>query len=310
MQPLRFALGAQEGGKSTVEITATTLQNRFLLKPDSHVNSIIAGVLARAKKRYGVEIHAHVFMSTHFHLILSIDGVKMQSRFMQYVMSNIARKVGRHIGWRGKFWQRRYRSIEINRDQASLLSRFDYVLRHGTKESLVRCPTEWPGLHCAWHYAQNQWAVTGHWDDLTKSYRLSNAGKPVRQNDYRSAESFELDPLPCWQHLDSNAIRQYVLERLEQIREAFKGNKFLGTRRILAQNIEDQAAGPKRTPAPNVHCNDPARRKEMRDAYREFVKRFLAAAARLERFLLPQEDPYYFPSGCHPPLPPAVHEFT
>ncbi len=242
------------------------------------------------------------------HLILSVDGVRMQSRFMQYVMSNVARKVGRYLGWQGKFWHRRYRSIEINRDEESLVSRFDYILRHGTKEGLVRCPTEWPGTHCAWHYAQGQWNVAGHWDDLTKAYRLRQAGSRVRRADYRSSESFELDPLPCWQHLDRNEIRRWVLERLEQIRDDYSDLEFLGERKILAQPIEDRPMNPKRSAAPAVHCKDPARRKEMRDAYRQFVRSFYAATARLEMFLRPQDDPYYFPSGCHPPFPPAVPE--
>ncbi len=60
MHPVRFLNGAQENGKSTVEITAKTLQGRFLLKPDTHVTSIMIGVIARAKQRFGVEVHAHV----------------------------------------------------------------------------------------------------------------------------------------------------------------------------------------------------------------------------------------------------------
>ena len=308
MRPLRYLVHAQNGGKATVEITARTLQARFLLRPDSHVNSIINGVLARGKERFGVEIHADVALSNHLHLMLSVTAVKQLSRFMQYVMSNIARKVGRYVGWRGRFWHRRYRCIEISPDEESLVARFDYILRHGTKEGLVRCPTEWPGVHCAWHFAQNQWTVRGHWDDLTKQFRMRHVGKKPKTRDIRSDEHFEFDPLPCWAHWDRSKIRAWVLERLETIREMYADQAFLGVDRILRQNITEAPNDPKRTPAPDVHSKDPQARRDMRNAYREFVRSFYAAAGRLERFLHLEADPYFFPAGCHPPRPDCVPE--
>jgi len=47
---------------------------------------------------------------------------------MQYLRSNIAKKVGRAVDWQGKFWDRRY-------DAAAVLD----------DDALVdRCDTSWP----------------------------------------------------------------------------------------------------------------------------------------------------------------------
>ncbi len=59
----------------------------------------------------------------------------------------------------------------------------------------MQCPTLWPGMHCAWHYAQDHWKVSGHWDDLTKAYRLRQAGGRVRRADYRADAESSTDGL-------------------------------------------------------------------------------------------------------------------
>ena len=67
MRKLRHLVGACMGTESFVEITARTAQEQYLLRPDPIVNSLIAGVLARASQRYGVVLYGHAFLSNHFH---------------------------------------------------------------------------------------------------------------------------------------------------------------------------------------------------------------------------------------------------
>jgi len=306
----RHLTQALQNGEATVEVTARTVQSRFLLKPDSHVNSIIAGVLARAKERFGFELHGFVFLSNHFHALATFHSVKQMSKAMQYIMSNIARKVGRYRGWRGPFWARRYRGIEVCMDDETLLARFDYLLRQGVKEGLVNCPMEWPGLHIADYLGRNCWTVRGHWDNLTKRFRLREAGKRARTKDYRNDEVFEIDPLPCWRHKERREIWQYVLERIAEIREEYADIEAMGPRKVMAQRITDSPKHTSREPAPDVHAKDPEMRKLMRAAYRAFAAAYMEASARLYTFLKAEEEPYYFPSGSHPPRPPAVAEFA
>jgi hypothetical protein len=47
--------------------------------------------------------------------------------FMQYLRSNIAKKIGRLVNWHGKFWDRRYDAEAVVDDEASV-GRLRYVL--------------------------------------------------------------------------------------------------------------------------------------------------------------------------------------
>jgi len=52
-------------GRPLVEVTARTLQGRFLLKPSAGLREIFVGILARAAERYDVEVHAFVVLMSH-----------------------------------------------------------------------------------------------------------------------------------------------------------------------------------------------------------------------------------------------------
>lgn len=67
----------------------------------------MVGVTARAMERFGMRVTFMVAMSNHVHYELRPEDQKQLSQFMQYVNSNIARKVSRLFGWKEKFWGRR-----------------------------------------------------------------------------------------------------------------------------------------------------------------------------------------------------------
>ncbi|WP_395835584.1 hypothetical protein [Archangium violaceum] len=67
--------------------------------------------------------------------------------FMQYLRSNLFRKVGRLVDWSGGFWERRY-SAEPVLDDEAMVGRLRCVLAHGVKEGLVERSAEWPDPTC------------------------------------------------------------------------------------------------------------------------------------------------------------------
>ncbi|HEX3125850.1 MAG TPA: hypothetical protein VH394_00825, partial [Thermoanaerobaculia bacterium] len=67
-RPLRYV----SPGGSLVEVTVRTLQSQYLLRPSPSLNEIVGGVLGRAQALHPVRCHAAVFLSTHFHLLLSV----------------------------------------------------------------------------------------------------------------------------------------------------------------------------------------------------------------------------------------------
>src|SRR4051812_18412887 len=74
-------------------ITVRNFQARKLMSPRSPlVREVCGGVLARAAKRYDVKLYGYVFLSNHLHLLIRARGVGIAA-FMQYLLSNIARKL-------------------------------------------------------------------------------------------------------------------------------------------------------------------------------------------------------------------------
>ena len=52
-------------GRSLVELTTRTIQGRYLLCPSGTLNLITIGILARAQKLTGAQVHGASFLSSH-----------------------------------------------------------------------------------------------------------------------------------------------------------------------------------------------------------------------------------------------------
>ena len=68
-------------GGALVEVTCRTVQGRLLLRPSFVLNAVTLGVLARAARRYEVEVHAYVFLSNHYHLLVSVSTAQQLAAF-------------------------------------------------------------------------------------------------------------------------------------------------------------------------------------------------------------------------------------
>jgi REP element-mobilizing transposase RayT len=75
------------------------------------VAKTIIGVIARAQERYEVAVIDVKQMNSHLHLLSFFEDGQQMSRFMRYVNSNLARKIGRLVGWRGPLWERRHSQL-------------------------------------------------------------------------------------------------------------------------------------------------------------------------------------------------------
>ena len=119
-RPLRYL---PEGG-SLVEVTCRTLQARFLLRPCPQWNQIAIGVLGRAQRLYGVQIHLVSFLSTHFHLLATFSNIRQMADFMRYLNTNLSKEAGRLVNWREKLFPRRYQAIPVTDEDGAQLERF------------------------------------------------------------------------------------------------------------------------------------------------------------------------------------------
>jgi hypothetical protein len=226
---------------------------------------------------------------------------------MNHLNSKLAREVGRLTGWREKVFGRRYQAILISSEDRAQTERLKYVLSHGCKENLVSRLQEWPGVHCVQALMEGK-PLEGWWFARTQEYLARRCGKDFGPFQYATRETLEIDPLPCWKRLTpeqrQKLVAALVLEIEEEaaIRRKSTGVQPLGPAAILAQNPQSQPAKTKRSPALAVHAATRTVRRELRNAYFEFVAAYRSAAEKLRAGNRNQP----FPTGCFPPALPFV----
>jgi REP element-mobilizing transposase RayT len=247
-------------------VTGRCLQARVLMRPSAVTNRIIGGVLARAIRVFDVDVFAFIFVSNHFHLLLRSRDCRIPA-FMQYLRSNIAKKVGQLVNWHGKFWDRRYDAEPVLDDDA-LVGRLGYILLHGVKEGLVARPQDWPGL-------------TSIPELLAVGTR--NFIWPSNKNVDSPGDLLRVEPLPCWSR-DDLALRRRRLNQMmnnivKETRKERGDRPVLGVGRVLAQDPYSRPRSIKRSPRPLCHASTETARKRYAKKYHEFASAFAEASA-------------------------------
>lgn len=284
---------------SIVEFTTRTVQSRLLLRPSESLNEIVIGVVGRALEEFpGVKLHAIAVLSNHIQGIASAKDGASLAGFMGFLKGNIARKVGRIVNWREKFWGRRYRSIPIL-DAESQVGRLKYILSQGVQEGLVPRPELWPGVHCARALMTGE-PLRGTWFNQTDAYFARRAGDEPGPRDFATAYEITLAPLPCWEELSQeerqNAARVLVEEIVQE--NDIPGRSWLGVEKILAQDPHGFPNHTDHSPAPICHAATQERWKRYKDFYRELVHVYEGISRLFRKGLAKLED---LPAHCFPP---------
>ena len=280
-----------------VEVTCRTFQGCYLLKPSPAVNDTILGVLGRAQRLYPVEIHAFVFMSNHYHLLISVPDARRMAAFMRYFNSNLARELGKIRGWRDKVWSRRYQAIVVSDEDRAQIGRLKYLLSHGVKERLVEHPAKWPGVNPVVALIKGKSSLSGRWRNRSREFQahISTGDNAV----YYSEERVKLTPLPCWQGHGRKWIGAQVAELIDSILEEAP-KEIPGE--LPDPDPTQRPARLKHEPAPYFHCATRKMREILYEAYLWFVAAYREAAEKLRAGQLDVA----FPEGCFPPARPFV----
>ncbi len=296
---------------SLVEITTRTLQSRFLLQPTRQFASTVVGILAKAQERAPIRIHALGGLSSHLHILATVDDAEQLADFMEYANGNIAREALRLVkdrGWSGKLWGRRFAAITVSDEEPAQIKRLRYVISHGAKENLVVSPRQWPGLHCIDALIDGT-PLKGIWRDRSAEYEADRrSDNVVDPRAFLVEYALELEPLPCWCHLPAQEYRQRIAEMVHDIEVETARRIFLtgkvprGPEAIRRQDPLEQAVRPKKSPAPFCHAISKEVRAQLREAYRLFVEAYRQASAPLRA----GDRNARFPEGCFPPALPFV----
>jgi REP element-mobilizing transposase RayT len=293
-----------------VEITARTVQGRYLLRPSRELNRRIVGVLGRAQRMTGMKVHAVAIMSNHVHYLVTPTSADQLVRFMQFVQGNVAREVSDLHHWSGPFWARRYRHIEVSDEDDAHIARLRYVLAHGVKEDLVHRAYDWPGVHSARALVEGT-VLEGVWYDRTELTRARHRSEELELDDVAEVETLTLSPLPCWEGLSAEEARAQVVAMVEAIdqaaRERRQADKVFVVGRRAVRRVHPHEC-PKKlvwSPAPQFHTATREAWRALRDAYVEFVVQFRWAADQLRDGV---RDPPFPPGSFPPGLPFVAHE--
>ncbi|MFN7963086.1 MAG: transposase [Thermoanaerobaculia bacterium] len=166
------------------------------MRPGRELNEVIIGALGRAQRLHGMAVHGCVFLSNHYHLLLSPESPQQLARFMNHLNSRLAREVCRLRRWSDHVWDRRYQSIEVSTEEAAQVARLRYMLSHGCKEHLVEEPEQWPGVHCSGALLKGE-RLLGCWIDRTAQYRAKRAAREAGGSEFSCREELVFSPLPC-----------------------------------------------------------------------------------------------------------------
>lgn len=287
-----------------IEVTNRTIQGRYLLRPSQQLNKLLIGILGRAQRLYGVELHACTVLSNHYHLLLTVKSALQMARFMAYFQGNLAREAGRLHRWRGPFWHRRYQHVLVSGEEAAQIGRLRYIFANGCKENLVSSPLDWPGVNST-HALLHDQQLRGFWVNRTRERSTSLKTKSDKSL-FREAENVSFSPLPCWRGLQSSELQRRVRELVTQIeaetatRHLTEGTRPLGTQEILRLDPHDLPLRSKWSPAPMFHCASKQAQKALREAYNYFHSAFRQAANRLRA----GQSLVVFPEGAFPPAMP------
>ena len=290
-----------------MEVTCRTIQGRFLLKPSDELREIVIGTLSRAQRLYPVDIHAFVFMSNHYHLLLSVPDAQTLARFMGYVNSKLAREIGRLTGWRDKIWSRRYQAVVVSEEEFAQVGRLRYVLAHGVKEGLVDHPADWPGANTVTALLEGR-SLQGLWFDRSREWAARQRRERYHHLRFATKETVELEPLPCWAHYSAERFRSTVSALIAGILADYppksEGSRDLEDTlaALLDHHPHERPEKLKKSPAPWFHCATKAARKDLIEAYGWFLAAYQKAAEKLRTGNLSVA----FPEGSFPPPLPFV----
>ncbi|MEY3013916.1 MAG: hypothetical protein RIT45_2651 [Pseudomonadota bacterium] len=264
MRPLRSSL---PGG--LYELTTRVAGGQLLATPTQEVHDLILGVIGHAMRAHDVQLHAFVFMSNHYHMLLSVPNSKTLSDFMCLLNTNISRELNLVNDRDDTLWGRRFRSIPVTADGATQQWRLRYLLSHGVKENLVAKPADWPGASSL-PWMRDGKVLKGKWIRRTEMY-YAGRRKDFVENvaAFTTIYTIELTVLPCWQHLPEAGWRKLVRDMIAEIeaeaheaREA-GGRPPLGVAAVLAQDPFSRVRI-RRSRAPSVLSVDAGARRALR----------------------------------------------
>jgi REP element-mobilizing transposase RayT len=280
-----------------------TLHSKYFFAPTDEVNAIILGLLAKMADRYGIEIFAFVFMSNHFHMLVRSQSLQLHL-FMRDFQGQLARKLNRHWGRTGTFFQGRYSSTPILDDEA-MVDKLRYTVCNPCESDLVHHPKQWPGLS-SWSIHRTGEPLVGRVVNRKLYWSLKrkkeNKNLSERELIKRATEEYPLQmaKLPLYKELDDEAYSDTICEHIEDCALALAEARkvpCMGRKDLRELHYDDAPNRSKTTTRPLCHTNCGETRKAFLEEMMEVTERYQDAVGKLRE----NKTQISFPQGTIPP---------
>ncbi len=232
------------------------------------MNEIVAYVMARAAKLYGVRIHAFCVLSNHVHIVLTDPHARLPA-FQQYLGAFVARAVNAALGRWETFWApHSYSAVRLG-SPTDVVAKAAYTLANPVAAGLVHAGHLWPGL----------------WSNPESVGETIRVKRPEGFFDKRGllpeSIDLELSVPPGFQSAQEfRELLQAELSRQED--EARREHTtFLGVNRVRAQSrfARPKPGEPRRGLIPRVAARDRWRRVELLQTLKSFLRQYREALA-------------------------------
>jgi hypothetical protein len=213
------------------KVTRRCVGRLLLLTPDrkaEKLNNFIGYCLAHAAAKYGIQVHASVWMSNHHHTDVTDPHGDLVA-FKQLLHSMIARGVNALRGRDDTFWSGDKACDTRRASDDESLEDLVYTLINPVKAGLVKWSHLWPGFTTAgWRFGETRSFVRPDW------FFDENGDMPERV-------SLTLVRPPIFSELDDGQLYQRLMDRVRERELAIqrerraKGRRFMGLIKLRKQ---------------------------------------------------------------------------
>ncbi len=257
-------------------ITRRCSQRQFLLVPRRRTVQIVRYCLAYAMERTGVIVHAVMFMSNHYHIIVT-DPSGVLPLFVECLNKLIAKAVNASLGRWENLWATEQASYVRLLDDAAIVDKIAYALCNPVQAGLVSRGDQWPGVR---HGRYGSFPV----ERPAKFFRSNGRMPKSLFLEIKPPPLGGLSPREAQQRIDE-AVRQR--EAAERSRVLAQGRRFIGASAVKRQSPFDSPATlePRRQLSPRVATKNRWLREEVLGRCREFARAYRAALAEWRKEL-------------------------
>ncbi len=261
----------------------------FLLRPSKVVNACIRYCLAVAQRRSGVKIHAVVFLSNHYHIVLT-DVRRKLPIFTEELNKLLARSLNcLHGRWENFFSAGQQTSQVALVSEHDVLAKTVYTLANPTQAMLVSHGPDWPGVRL---FRKSQYQAL----KPKFFFRREDVGGKLPD---KLMLKISAPPIGVQEQLCDDVVQKAASAREKQLREraSEEGKRFLGARAVKAQRIDrsPRSPAPRRGMSPRVACRDKWRRIEVLGRLASFIASYREVR---EKFISGVTD-VVFPAGTY-----------